>query len=104
MRFRFLPVLAVAALMAGALTLAGFASPTRLILADRSPNAVPVDTELVLAVDVSYSMDPEEQRVQREGYMEALTSRDFMNALRSGMNGKVAVLYFEWAGALDQKI
>ena len=64
----------------------------------------PVDVELVLAVDVSYSMDPEEQALQREGYITGITSRDFMQALRGGMHGKVAVTYFEWAGPYDQKI
>ena len=105
MRFRFFLTLA-AGLTAGFFAIASFtlASPSRPIFADRSPSAIPVDTELVLAVDVSYSMDPGEQQVQREGYMEALTSREFMNAIRSGMNGKVAALYFEWAGAFDQKI
>jgi hypothetical protein len=58
----------------------------------------------VLAVDVSYSMDPEEQQLQREGYIAALTSREFMEALRGGMQAKVAVTYFEWAGPNDQKI
>jgi hypothetical protein len=104
MRFRFLPALAIAAMTAGVVILAGFSGAAPLIFADRSPNAVPVDTELVLAVDVSYSMDPEEQQVQREGYMEAITSREFMNAIRSGMNGKIAVTYFEWAGPDDQRI
>jgi Protein of unknown function (DUF1194) len=73
-------------------------------LADNRPGAIPVDTELVLAVDVSYSMDPEEQQLQREGYIEALTSREFMQALRGGTHAKVAVTYFEWAGPFDQKI
>src|SRR5215831_11978932 len=73
-------------------------------LADNSPTALPVDVELVIAVDVSYSMDPEEQALQREGYITGITSREFMSALRSGMNGKVAVTYFEWAGPYDQKI
>jgi hypothetical protein len=73
-------------------------------LADRSPNAVPVDVELVLAVDISYSMDPEEQALQREGYQQALTSPEFLRALREGMNGKIAVTYFEWAGNFDRRI
>jgi hypothetical protein len=73
-------------------------------LADTRASAVPVDTELVLAVDVSYSMDPEEQQLQREGYIAALTSREFMQALRGGMHAKVAVTYFEWAGPFDQRI
>jgi hypothetical protein len=83
----------------------GMAAPTRApILADNRPNAIPVDTELVLAVDVSNSMDPEEQELQRDGYIAALTSREFMQALRSGTHGKVSVIYFEWAGLYDQKI
>ncbi len=72
--------------------------------ADRSPSAVAVDVELVIAVDVSYSMDPEEQALQREGYIQALTSREFLSALREGANGKIAITYYEWAGANDQKI
>lgn len=72
--------------------------------ADRSPGAVQVDVELVIAVDISYSMDPEEQALQREGYIQALTSREFLTALREGANGKIAIIYFEWAGPNDQKI
>ncbi|MBN8967607.1 MAG: DUF1194 domain-containing protein [Rhizobiales bacterium] len=63
-----------------------------------------VDIELVLAVDISYSMDVDELAVQREGYAEALTSPDFLRALKSGPTGKVAVTFFEWASAADQKI
>ena len=77
---------------------------TGCLFAQRSPNAIAVDTELVLAVDVSYSMDPEEQQIQREGYLEAITSREFMNAIRAGSHGKVALTYFEWAGPTDQQI
>jgi hypothetical protein len=87
-------------------TATGLAAPPsgRPFFADRSPSAVAVDVELVLAVDVSYSMDPEEQALQREGYIAGLTSREFMLALHDGMNGRVAVTYFEWAGPFDHKI
>jgi hypothetical protein len=107
MRFRFLLLaLALAFVMiAGICRNHGIAAPTRgPLLADTRASAVPVDTELVLAVDVSYSMDPEEQQLQREGYIAALTSREFMEALRGGMHAKVAVTYFEWAGPFDQRI
>jgi hypothetical protein len=63
-----------------------------------------VDVELVIAVDVSYSMDPDEQALQREGYILGLTSPEFLNALQQGVHGKIAITYFEWAGATDQKI
>ena len=81
----------------------GIAAPRGPQLAQSSA-AVPVDVELVLAVDVSYSMDPDEQQLQREGYMAALTSTEFMQALRHGMHGRVAVTYFEWAGIHHQQI
>ena len=63
-----------------------------------------VDVELVLAVDVSYSMDMDELAIQREGYAQAIVSKEFLQALKSGPNGKIAVTYFEWAAASDQKI
>jgi hypothetical protein len=83
----------------------GIAAPSSVLRSvDKNPNATVLDVELVIAVDVSYSMDPDEQALQREGYITGITSREFMQALRSGMNGKVAVTYFEWAGPYDQKI
>jgi hypothetical protein len=99
-------LLAAAAATAGAIGgfSGGIAAPTGALLAERSAGAIAVDTELVLAVDISYSMDPEEQALQREGYITGITSREFMQALRGGMHGKVAVTYFEWAGPHDQKI
>jgi hypothetical protein len=63
-----------------------------------------VDVELILAVDVSYSMDLDELAIQREGYAQAIVSREFLQALKSLPNGKVAVTYFEWAASSDQKI
>jgi hypothetical protein len=89
-----------AAAMASALLVMAFAPH----IADNRPGAIPVDVELVIAVDVSYSMDPDEQALQREGYVLALTSKEFLQALRQGPHGKVAVTYVEWAGQSDQKI
>ncbi len=63
-----------------------------------------VDVELVLAVDVSYSMDMDELAIQREGYAQAIISKEFLQALKTGPNGKIAVTYFEWAASSDQKI
>jgi uncharacterized protein DUF1194 len=73
-------------------------------IADKRSTAVPVDVELVIAVDISYSMDQDELELQREGYVKALTSKEFLNALRQGANGRIAITYFEWAGHLDQKV
>ncbi|MEL7524764.1 MAG: DUF1194 domain-containing protein [Pseudomonadota bacterium] len=57
-----------------------------------------VDVELVLAVDISQSMDTEEQEIQRAGYVAALTSREFIDAIQVGPIGRVAVTYMEWGG------
>ena len=95
---------ALAGLAAAALAaVAAFAAPA-FRLADKSTSAIPVDVELVIAVDVSYSMDPDEQALQREGYVQALHSREFLQALREGANGRIAITYFEWAGQFDQKV
>lgn len=80
------------------------AAPTVRQLADTRAGVIPVDVELVIAVDVSYSMDPDEQALQREGYILALTSKEFLQALRQGANGKIAITYFEWAGQSDQTV
>ncbi len=63
-----------------------------------------VDVELVLAVDVSWSMDLAEQRIQREGYSAAFRSPEVQAAIRNGALGRVAVTYVEWAGDGTQAI
>ena len=73
------------------------------VLADKEANPS-VDVELILAVDVSYSMDMDELAIQREGYAQAIVSKEFLQALKSGPNGKISVTYFEWAASTDQKI
>lgn len=67
-------------------------------------DAASVDVELILAVDVSYSMDLDELAIQREGYAQAIVSKEFLQALKNGPNGRIAITYFEWAASGDQKI
>ncbi len=57
-----------------------------------------VDLELVLAVDVSASMDVNEQFLQRRGYVGAFRDPDVISAITSGSLGRIAVTYVEWAG------
>ena len=59
---------------------------------------IPVDLELVLASDVSASIDAEEASVQRAGYLAALTNPEVIDTIRRGVLGKIAVAYVEWAG------
>lgn len=63
-----------------------------------------VDVQLVLAVDISYSMDPDEQALQRDGYAAALISNEFLDALKLGPNGRILVTYVEWAGESEQRV
>lgn len=58
--------------------------------------ARPVDLLLVLAVDSSGSIDPDEFRFQRQGYADALTSDAVLGAIRSGPMRSIAVAFLEW--------
>ena len=99
-----------AVLVAGVLAggdVAGVAAPSPNQLGRQSADkeATPsVDVELILAVDVSYSMDMDELAIQREGYAQAIISKEFLQALKTGPHGKISVTYFEWAASSDQKI
>ena len=106
MQARSVVIASVAVIAAAVLGGLGLAAPnaSRQLAQQADSGAIPVDVELVLAVDVSYSMDPDEQALQREGYMAAITSREFMQALKQGMHGRVAMTYFEWAGMHHRQI
>ncbi|KSV71666.1 hypothetical protein N182_30400 [Sinorhizobium sp. GL2] len=79
------------------LILALVANPSRAAAAP-----LDVDLELVLAVDTSGSIDMGEARVQRLGYLEALRHPDFINAVKSGYLGRIAIGYFEWDGKVSE--
>ena len=88
---RLLPACIIAAAFASCLTFTG---------ASAKGGATSVDVELVLAVDISYSMDEEEQHLQREGYIEALQSDEFLKALKAGRNGRVLTISEHWSTGL----
>lgn len=75
----------------------GCAAPSGPTLVAQDNDAV--DVALVLAVDGSRSMDRGEFQLQRKGYADALRHPDFLSAVRSGMHRRIALAYFEWAGA-----
>ena len=64
----------------------------------------PVDVELVLAVDMSQSMDAGEHALQRSGYLAALQHPDVLDAIRNGIHGRVALTYVEWGGPFSQEV
>ncbi len=76
-----------------------------LLLIPLQSNAEPtlVDLELVLAVDVSHSVDEYEASLQRQGYIDALRDPAVIQSISSGPMGRIAVTYIEWAGQHYQR-
>lgn len=77
---------------------AGLAIPAKADLAE------PVDMLLVLAVDVSRSIDEDEARLQREGYRAGVSDGRVVEAITRGMLGAIAIAYVEWAGSEHQRL
>ncbi len=90
---RFTAIL-LAALVVGAMLL----SAARPGASAPAPAKQPVDLELALGVDVSGSIDEDEARLQREGYIAAFRHPKVLRAIRSGFLRRIAVMYYEWAG------
>jgi hypothetical protein len=63
-----------------------------------------VDLLLVLAADVSGSMNESKFDLQRSGYAAAFSSPRVIEAIRAGPKGRIAVAFIEWSGILQQKI
>ncbi len=89
----------LAALAAGILG-AGIASG----VSSSGARAEPVDLLLVLAADVSRSIDEDEFNLQRKGYAAAITDPEVLRAIAGGRHHAIAVTFIEWSGAADQKI
>ena len=63
-----------------------------------------VDLALVLAIDISGSIDPDEAKLQREGYVQAFRDPVIVKAILGGSHGRVAIAYFEWSDAWVQRL
>jgi hypothetical protein len=63
-----------------------------------------VDLLLVLAADVSRSVDSGKFQLQREGYAAAVSDRHVLDAIRSGRTGRIALTYVEWSGIGSQRV
>ena len=81
-----------------------FLLATILALAPAARAAEPVDLLLVLAADVSRSVDNEKFKLQREGYAAALSNQRVLEAISGGRNRRIAVLFLEWSGYGNQKV
>lgn len=66
--------------------------------------AEPVDLLLVLAADVSRSVDQPKFQLQREGYAAAIADKRVLEAITSGRHQRIAICFVEWSGANSQKL
>jgi hypothetical protein len=66
--------------------------------------AEPVDLLLVLASDVSRSVDDAKFELQRQGYAKAIADPRVLDAVRAGRNHRIAVLFMEWSGFTNQQV
>jgi Protein of unknown function (DUF1194) len=67
------------------------------LLAVVPAQAAPVDLALVLAVDVSESVDGEEYELQHEGIARAFETEPLVDAIRGGKRGAIDVIVLEWS-------
>jgi len=75
-----------------------------LVSAGPAAGAETVDLQLILAADVSRSVDSDEFRLQREGYAAAFTDPKVLNAIQSGPYRSIAVTFVEWSGSEAQHV
>lgn len=61
-----------------------------------------VDLVLVLAADISRSVDDKKFRLQRDGYASAITDPRVVRAMTGGARGRVALAFLEWASDNEQ--
>ena len=80
------------------------AIPLLILLSAPAAHAEPVDMNLVIAVDISDSIDPDELQLQRKGYIAAFEDPEIVQAIKSGKNGRIAISYFEWSDSTDQTL
>jgi uncharacterized protein DUF1194 len=77
-----------------------------LLALSQSATAAPVqvDLKLVLATDVSRSMNTEEFQIEREGTAEAFLDREVIKAIQSGSLGRIAVALFDFSSPEDDRL
>ena len=64
---------------------------------DRTQDKKDIDLALALGIDISGSIDPEEAKLQRQGYVMAFRDPVIVKAILGGPNGRIAVAYYEWS-------
>ena len=72
--------------------------------ADGPQSSTHVDLMLILAADVSRSIDADKYELQRKGYASAMSDPEVLRAIAAGPTGRIAVAFVEWAGATSQRL
>ncbi|MGE0152155.1 MAG: DUF1194 domain-containing protein [Reyranellaceae bacterium] len=75
-----------------------------LLLSSLPATAEEVDLQLLLAIDVSGSVDSDEAKLQRQGYMDAFADERILRAIARGPKGRIAVAYYEWSDSIYQRL
>jgi len=75
-----------------------------LSLGSIAARAETVDLALVLAADVSRSIDDDEFKLQRQGYAAAVTNPRVLQAIAAGRTGAIAICFIEWSGPEEQQV
>jgi Protein of unknown function (DUF1194) len=92
------------------ITLARCATLALLPIVTQAPQAgaasapAAVDAAIVLAADVSRSIDDEEFALERRGYGDAIQSGPLLDAVSTGPHGAIALAYVEWAGDGEERV
>ena len=68
------------------------------------PRAADADLQIVLAADVSRSIDDGEFDLQRKGYAAALTDPRVLTAIQARANRAIGVCFVEWSGEEEQQV
>jgi uncharacterized protein DUF1194 len=89
-------------IMAGLLSLAALL--ILLVFPAAAQDKKEIDLAFAMAIDISGSIDPDEAKLQREGYVQAFRDPAIVKAILSGPNGRIAVAYYEWSDASLQQL
>jgi hypothetical protein len=84
--------------LARALLLVGF------VFAPLAARAADVDLLLVLAADVSRSIDAAKFQLQRDGYIAAVSDPRVLDTIRAGRTGRIGLTFIEWSGVGAQRV
>jgi Protein of unknown function (DUF1194) len=75
-----------------------------LLVTAAIPEAVRVDLALAIAIDVSYSVDSFEHRLQMEGFSAAIQSPEVLEAIKKGKYQRIAITVYQWSDEFNQRV